>query len=430
MAETKTVEQEIVLGEEELAQISKSVATDLLPTLKEEIEKSSKAASDQLDKIVAKMDTVEKKVTKSTEDEDQEDSVAKAVKKFGLEDIAKDSKEMRLFKAARALASGDNAEVKRYNKYAMALRVKAGYANEADVEDGGALVPDPEFDTTVYENLPKYGVAFQYADVRQTTRTAVRFLSLDSGLEFYETAEAGVKRSAKLQFTKQLVDLLKYAVIVPSTDELTDDAAIDFWNLVTRELTRAYAKKADEIVFTHATSGITNTTGVITEPVSGGGSTITWDDLLAAEGKTEDDLDTSGFRWFMRKETWYRLVATRYDGGGGAGTGNYFFQPNPNQPTTPWGTPVTFTRVLPKSTEVGANDAYAVYGDLGNYVLYNKRGMALKQLTEATIEDSEGEDFNLATQDGTAMRAVVRMLGKLPKGNAGKFVILGTGTVS
>jgi HK97 family phage major capsid protein len=79
---------------------------------------------------------------------------------------------------------------------------------------------------------------------------------------------------------------------------------------------------------------------------------------------------------------------------------------------------------------VGANDAFAVYGDLKNYVLYNKRGMALKQLTEATIEDSEGNDFNLATQDGTAMRAVVRMLGKLPKGNAGKFVVLGTGTVS
>ena len=72
----------------------------------------------------------------------------------------------------------------------------------------------------------------------------------------------------------------------------------------------------------------------------------------------------------------------------------------------------------------------AVYGDLSNYILYNKKGMDLTILKEATIVDANSQSFNLATQDGTAMRAVVRLLGKLPKGNAGKFVILGTGTVS
>lgn len=431
---TTTTEEEIVLGEKELGQITDAVGKSLAPTIEAAAEKAAEsAATKAADAVVAKIEETKKKDLDKGGDADDkaDDPVQKGIKK-GLfsEEMAKDSKEMRLFKAAKALADGDMTEVKRYNKLAQALRTKAGYANEGDTEDGGALVPDPEFDTTVYENLPNYGVAFANADVRQTDRNAVRFLSLDSGLEFYETAEAGVKRSAKLQFTKQLTDLLKYAVIVPSTDELTEDAAVDFWNLVTKELTRAYAKKADEVVFTHATSGITNTTGVITEQVSGAGTTITWDDLLSAEGAGEDDADTSNAKWYMRKETWYRLAQTKYDGGGGAGTGGYYFQPNPNTPTTPWGTPVVFTRVLPKSNEVGANDAFAVYGDLKNYVLYNKRGMALKQLTEATIEDSEGNDFNLATQDGTAMRAVVRMLGKLPKGNAGKFVVLGTGTVS
>jgi HK97 family phage major capsid protein len=430
----KTTEEEIVLGEKELGQITDAVGKSLAPTIEAAAEKAADAAATKAaDAVVAKLEDVKKKdLDKGGDAADKaDDPVQKGITK-GLfsEEMAKDSKEMRLFKAAKALADGDMTEVKRYNKLAQALRQKAGYANEGDVEDGGALVPDPEFDTTVYENLPNYGVAFANADVRQTDRNAVRFLSLDSGLEFYETAEAGVKRGAKMQFTKQLTDLLKYAVIVPSTDELTEDAAIDFWNLVTKELTRAYAKKADEVVFTHATSGITNTTGVITEQVSGAGTTITWDDLLSAEGAGEDDNDTSNAKWYMRKETWFRLAQTKYDGGGGAGTGGYYFQPNPNTPTTPWGTPVVFTRVLPKSNEVTANDAFAVYGDLKNYVLYNKRGMALKQLTEATIEDSEGNDFNLATQDGTAMRAVVRMLGKLPKGNAGKFVVLGTGTVS
>ena len=432
----KVIEEEIKIDAEALKGISDEVAKELAPKIEEAVKAAGSDKADveaiaqkAIDDYVAKTEEVEKKVSaEKAEKALAADPVAKAVKEFGLEDIADESKEMRLFKAARALASGDSAEVKRYNQYSIAARQKAGYANEGTTADGGALVPDPEFDTNVYENLPNYGVAFADADVRQTTHTSVRFLSLDSGLAFYATAEAGVKTGAKLSFTKQLVDLQKYAVIVPSTDELTDDAAIDYWNLVTKELTRAYAKKADEVVFTDSTSGIIHTTGVITEPTSGGGTTIAWDDLLSAEGNTEDDQDNSGAKWYMRKETYFRLVATK-----ASGSGEYLwegFLPNPNSPTTPWGTPIVFTRVLPKSVEVGNNAAFAVYGDLSNYVLYNKKGMDLTVLKEATVVDASGSDFNLATQDGTAMRAVIRMLGKLPKGNASKFVILGTGTVS
>lgn len=435
-------EVEYELGEKELGQIAEKVGESLLPKLEAKMAESQDAL---VEKFAGKIEAIKGKDIKKANGEpggeaDETDAVAKGIK-AGLftKEIAAESKEMRLFKAAKALVEGDSAGLKQYNAMSLATRIKAGYANEGTVADGGALVPDAEFDTTVYENLPKYGVAFRDADVRQTDRTSVRFLSLDSGLQFYATAEAGVKRSAKLAFTKQLTDLLKYAVIVPSTDELADDAAIDFWNLVTKELSRAYAKLADEITFTDATSGITNTAGVITEATSGAGTTLAWDDLLSAEGKVEDDLDTSNFKWYMRKQSWFQLVQTK-----AAGDGQYFtgslgtgWIANPNTPTTPWGTPVVFTRVLPSAGQsagspgvVGSNDAFAVFGDLQNYVLYNKRGMALKVLTEATILDSESTSFNLATQDGTAMRAVVRMLGKLPKGNASKFVILGTGTVS
>jgi HK97 family phage major capsid protein len=283
----------------------------------------------------------------------------------------------------------------------------------------------------VFDNLPKYGVAFTYADVRQTDRTSVRVISLDSGLTFYATNEAGVKTSAKLSFSKNEVSLQKYAVIVPAADEFTDDAAVDYWNLVTKELSRAYAKKADEVTFTDSSSGITNQTGVLTHTLGAG---LNWDDLLVAQSKTEDDLDESGAKWYMRKETWYSLIQTKgttndhYIAGSlNTATG---WVANPNQPTTPWGTPVVFTRVLPTINSVSANDAVAVYGDLSNYLLYNKRGMALKILTEATVVDSEGTDLHLGSQDASAMRAVVRMLGILPKGNRGKFVVLGTGTVS
>lgn len=424
--------------------------------IKEDVDAAVKTAletstKDILDQYLAKTEDIERKaVEKFQKDQAADDPIAKGViaEQF-TEQVTKMSAAMRFYTAMRAMdpETGNREELTALNRYALASQLKgrkaaeakgmeavakSGYANETTAADGSVLIPDAEFVTTVFDNLPKYGVAFQYADVRQTDRTVVRVLSLDSGLTFYSTAEAGVKTSAKLAFAKNEVSLQKFACIVPATDELTEDAAIDYWNLVTRELTRAYAKKADELVFTDTTYGITNLSGVITENVSGAGTTIAWSDLLDTEAKLEDDIDTSNYRWFMRKETWYRLIETR-----GTTNDHYLagsladgWVPQPNTPGTPWGTPVVFTRVLPTSNSVSSNDAFAVYGDLSNTMLYNKRGMALMMLKEATVVDADGQNLNLATQDASAMRAVIRMLHICPKGNRGKFGVLGTGTVS
>lgn len=454
------IEESFELDEAALKTITEKVKSEMGDANKEDIDKAVEAAvktaveeatKEIIDKHLADTEEIERKaVEKHNKKLQAEDPIAKGIAdgKFS-EEIANMSPAMRFYRQVRALddETGNQKELAELNAFALASQVKAraklleekgheavtktGYANETTAADGQVLIPDAEFVTTVFDNLPSYGVAFQYADVRQTDRTSVRVISLDSGLTFYSTAEAGVKTGAKLAFAKNEVSLQKYAVIVPATDELTDDAAIDYWNLVTRELTRAYAKKADELVFTDATYGLTNQTGVVTENVSGAGTTVKWDDLLDLEAKLEDDIDTSNYKWFMRKETWYRLVQTKgttndhYIGGS---LGNW--NANINQPTTPWGTPVVFTRVLPTANSVSANDAFAVYGDLTNTIVYNKRGMALKMLTEATVVDSEGTNLNLATQDASAMRAVIRMLHILPKGNRSKFGVLGTGTVS
>lgn len=460
-AQEKLVEKTIEGVKPEL---EKSITATVESSVKASMEEATKSI---IDNYLKETEEVEKKAVEAHLKKTAETNlIAKGLEDGDFsEDITKLSPAMRFFLQARALDpdSGNRKLLKQLNKYALATQLqkraeiakekgfeaveKTGYANETTATDGAVLIPDAEFVTTVFDNLPTYGVAFRYADVRQTDRTSVRVLSLDSGLTFYSTAEAGVKTGAKLAFAKNEVSLQKYAVIVPSTDELTDDAAIDYWNLVTRELTRAYGKKADEVVFTDERTGgsagtagekagLINLNGVTTKAIAG--STPTWADLLGLEAKLEDDIDTSNYRWYMRKEDWYRLIQTRADAvTGGDQAGLYLagtlvagWSPNINQPTTPWGTPVVFTRVLGTSTGVGANDAFAVFGDLQNTMLYNKRGMALKMLTEATVVDSEGSNLNLATQDASAMRAVIRMLHICPKGNRAKFGVLGKGTVS
>jgi HK97 family phage major capsid protein len=451
----KTVVEEVELGEQELALITDATKEALLPEVKALLEASEKGIKETIEDFIAKQEDVKKvKVNGAAGDEDvdQNDPIAKGLADGTIDkDVAAMTPAMRFYVGMKALigdseGNPDKKTLKKINTFNIASQVKArkelktqdqiaktGYANETTQADGAVLVPDAEFVTTLFDNLPNYGVAFADADVRQTDRTSVRVISLDSGLTFYSTAEAGVKTSAKLAFSKNEVSLQKYAVIVPATDELTDDAAIDYWNVVTRELTRAYAKVADEITFINATTGITNLTGVLTYTLgAAGAANLDWDDLLLAEAKTEDDLDESNFKWYMRKETWYVLLTKK-----GTTNDHYIygslnsgFRPDPTNPTTPWGRPVKFTRVLPTINTVSTNDAIAVFGNLRNYILYNKRGMALKMLAEASIVDADGTTTNLATQDISAMRAVIRLLGTCPKGNRTKFVVLGSGNVS
>lgn len=459
------IEEQFELNDEAVGKIADATSEKLLPEVEKKLEtglgeavdkaiekKLSKGLDEALDKREEKKEEVERKaVEKALQEKIDGSPIEKALSENKFSDkIAKMTPAMRFYMQVRAMDedSGDRKLLTQLNEYGKASQkearakllkekgqsaiAKTGYANETTAADGAVLIPDAEFVTTVFDNLPSYGVAFQFADVRQTDRTSVRVISLDSGLTFYATAEAGVKTGAKLAFAKNEVSLQKYAVIVPATDELTDDAAIDYWNVVTRELSRAYAKKADELVFTDATYGITNLSGVITQSLGANAAALDWDDLLNLEAKLEDDIDTSNYRWFMRKETWYRLVQLKGTTNDHyiAGSLNRNWTANINQPTTPWGTPVVFTRVLPTINSVSANDAVAVFGDLRYSLLYNKRGMALKMLSEATVKDSEGSDLNLATQDAQAMRAVIRLLHIVPKGSRGKYGVLGTGTVS
>lgn len=449
----ETEETKFELDEEAVKAIAQKASDNIVA---DSAKIATEAATKAVEMAMASLETVNKKTIVDTETKEagEKGTVLGTIKVKSFDSagyelgeveveskFAGESKEMRFLKAAKALANGDFATLNEYKQDALQVREKAGYANEGTDADGAVLVPYPDFDTTVHENLPKYGVAAANATIRTVMSNQVKQIGLSSELTFVSTAEAAAKTGGKLALNSEVKALAKFALIVTATDELTEDSAIDFWGLVTREMARALAKLQDQIVFTNLAtspggSGIAHTSGVITQPVSGAGTTITWDDLLAAEGKLEDNIDSSGYKWYMRKETWFRLLQLKADNGT-YGSLEYLAQTmannwvgNPNNPTTPWGTPVVFTRVLTQSIHLPNPGTEAVFGDLSYYTLYQKRGMVVTALREATVKDSAGSDFNLATQDGTALRFVVRLLGFLNSNDASRFVIVGQGTVS
>jgi len=437
MSEITEKEVTLEITEKELAQVTDAVKDGL--NIQESIDEAVKGATSEAVKeaIEAYKASTEEVIQKDviTKDGEEVDSIQKGLE-AGLfsEEIVKEAKEMRLAKAVRALVNGDSSYLKEYNRYSIAAREKAAYANETVDADGGYLVPDPYFDTEVYNNLPKYGVAITDADVRTVFQNAMYATSLDTGLTAYKVAEAAAATSSKATISQKLVQLDKYVIVVPVTDELSADSAIDLWNILSQEVSREYARILDVITFTDSSTGILRTTGVTTKAIASGGAgtTVTWSDFLAAEGKLEDGLDTSAYAWYMRKESYFGLLQTKGTTNDAylAGSLNTNFVPNMGAVTMPWGTPVKFVRVLPKTSEVGTNAGFAVFANLKDYKLYTKQGLQMEVFNAGIVKDTGGTDYNLITQSGKAMRASWRAVGVLPKGNAPKMVVLGTGTVS
>jgi HK97 family phage major capsid protein len=356
------------------------------------------------------------------DDDAEEDEATKALKAL--------SPAKRLMRSAIALSKGDRSTLKSLNAVAIGNIEKAGYATSDVNADGGYIVADPEFEAEVEKLAEDYGVAFVEADVRNISTNAIKTNKRGSNVTMYETGQGAKKRGTKLTIERILVELRKFAAIAIATDELVEDAAIDFWAEVTQGFAEERARIADELVFTddggslYNTSGvgtgILETDGVAVETVGSSIQDITWDDLLNAEAKVPTKSAKNG-KHFMHRSIWNILRQNKDD------QGRYQALPSAGL-VTPWGTPVVLVDVLPSATEGGANNGYTVFGDLKRVKLYVKRGLVLTEGKEATVTDADDVEVNLYEQDMSALRAVTRMVAlvKFPEA----FCVIGTGTVS
>lgn len=409
--------ENIELDAEAVKAIAGEVAKGLGETIKSEVAEAVKAIEPTIKKGVGEGGT-----PGEHEEEDTDTEEAKAIKA--------ESKERRLVKAAMALARGDKETLKAYNEVAMEGRTKAGYNNTDVNADGGYIVADPEFEAEIEKLAADYGVAFTDADVRNISRNAVKTNKRGSNVTMYETGQGAKKKGTKLVIDQVLVELRKFAAIAIATDELDEDAAIDFWSEVAQGFAEERARIADELVFvddggslynqTGTGKGILEVSGTATQIVGTTIEDFDWDDLLDAEVKVPSVAARNG-KHYLHRTTW-NVVRK------GKGEDGHYILPLTAGLQTPWGTPVKTVDVLPAASEVGSNEKFGCFGDLKRVKLYQKRGLVLKQLTEATVTDADEEPVNLAEQDMTGLRAVSRMVAlvKFPEA----FTVYTTGTVS
>lgn len=317
------------------------------------------------------------------------------------------SKELKFLFYARGLQSGN------YSQYLNVVGKDA-----MNTSDDSVVTPPVEFILEVERLEEQVGVAQRFANVRRMNSGAgFKYVMGDDDLEIFDTAESGVKKSTKLTYKQLLLGWRKFAGILPITDELTEDSALDLWADATSRFARAYAKREDQLVFTETAAGGNTKNGIlhvagtnVVNMTSGSGSfnDLTADvfyqmvyavpSMSAANGRFYLNRQILGIAALLKDDNnrplWQASIAEGI-------------------PPTIAGKPYTEVEVMPGTDDDDVSTGFVVFGDLKYATLGIRRDLNIKMFDSGSVGDPDDEDqsdqINLLTQDVQAMRAVKRM---------------------
>jgi HK97 family phage major capsid protein len=237
---------------------------------------------------------------------------------------------------------------------------------------------------------------------------------LGTSVSVYWTLEKGKKTSTQPKFTTVTQTLKKLAAIVPFTDEVLEDSAINLTALVAELIAEAIVKEEDLQFFAGTGvpwTGLLNNGSLLSVTLAAGAASMDADDLL----DMIDAIPTSaltGAKFYMNRTALSVIRKLRENGT----TGAYIYQ-NPGQglPATIWNYPVEISDAFPAVGDVLAGEAFVLFGNLKKTCVFgDKQQIRIKMLDQATITDTDDEsdnngDLNLAEQDMTALRFVERV---------------------
>lgn len=292
------------------------------------------------------------------------------------------------------------------------VSLKAMTTSTADTAKAGYTVPEV-LETEIMRLVQdQYGIArreMRYMPMNGDGNK--RLITVGGALSVFWTDEGGEKTSTQATLSRVTQELKKLAAIVPLTDELIEDSAINLTNYVAELFAEAIAKEEDDQFF--------NGDGTVWTGVLQNGNTNSVS--LAATQKFATDITPAKLRavltatpnasrrngkWFMNTGV-FDVIAEMKDG-----SGNYIYPALQNGTSTRlMGKEVVLTDSLPDGSSVVVSDEILFFGDLSKAAVYgDKGGMRIKVSDEATIRNvADSADIHLFEQDMTAVRVVRRV---------------------
>ena len=211
--------------------------------------------------------------------------------------------------------------------------------------------------------------------------------------------------------------LKKLAAIVVISDELLEDSAVDLTAYLAQRLGDAIIAEEDSQFF----AGVgAPWTGILNHPnctpvVMGAGKTLK--DVSPNDMANMIFAIKKGYRggakFYVSSDTLLYLLKYRSDAVAEGDQKGSFLVGDPLQgiPLQLWGYPLIVSDVLPAEADADEPDVpFAFFGNLSKTGVYgDKQGIRIKILSEASLEDSEGNTVNLAQADLQAIRCMKRV---------------------
>ena len=311
----------------------------------------------------------------------------------------------------KALLSGDRAGLVEFQKTTT-------FNQSGDDARGGYLIPEELLAVVLRIAEEQYGVArreFQYLPFSGPGNER-KIPTLASSVTVYWVNESGSKTSSNPTFGLVTQTLKKLAAIVPMTEEIIEDSAINLTELVAKLFAEAVSKEEDLQFFNGTGSpwtGILNN-GSVNSVSLGTGETvadITIEKLIDMQDETPTGA-LSGAKYYMNRQIYNYLRKLRADAITASDSKGVFILP----PTKAdiegiLGFPIEFVEAMPGKTLAVADDAFVILGNLKISAIFgDKQQIRAKLLDQATITDGDGEtSINLAVQDMIALRLEERV---------------------
>lgn len=387
----------------ELSEAQKKVYKDVLPEDEPKEEKEEEVPEEKKDEVKEELKSLSEAVSQITKSLDgvvaRKNVNFSSKTKFSGE-LKKEDKTKLWFKG---LVTND------FSEYHDVVGKQA-----MTTDDNGAIIPPEEFIAEVSRLEEEYGVAARYVNLRRTSNNSLRGIKGGDDLELVKTSELGLKSKQEASYEQYNLTHLEYTGIVPVSDTLLEDSAIDLWADLTNRFARANAKRQDELVFTENDTdddvyGILNATG--TAQISVGSSIDAFDGTDGVDALNEmmyavPSPSMANGRFYLHRTLLGRIQRMKDD------DGRHIWQPGIDGGVsgTIWGMPYTLTEVMPSLTEVEEGDPFLIFGDLRNTIMSVRVPMQTQFFNTGVITDSDGDVLlNLMQQDAQAIRARVRM---------------------
>jgi len=299
-------------------------------------------------------------------------------------DVDKEKENKNVAKFIKAIVNNDFATIK-----AM---------NTGDDAKGGYTIPEA-LETEILRVIKdEYGIA----------RKEFRYMKLDSNelklttgasISTYWTDEGAKKTSTETTFGIATLALKKLAAIVPLTDELLEDSAIDLMSYISDLFAESIAEQEDLAFFngTGVFTGLYNDTNI----AKVNADDITADVLIDVQDAVKSSPSN---KWFMHRSVASHIKKLK------DANGNYEFPEFRKDGKTLLDSEVVLVEAGNAYSAVTSGKSFLVYGNAKKACVYGERaGIKMKTSSEATIRNVANDaDIHLYEQDMTAIRAVKR----------------------